>query len=136
MKAEVEDVFRHLDKTVYHNKQGIHIDNKELDALDDEMTDVADQMKSFKKSKWQKLYENQMRKTFSNKEAQSLHRRLMAFHKSKEGQALKKEMKDFEMSLKKNVKVTDLPKRFDEDSDDDLNLFWSSYNEICFNSLN
>merc|ERR1712178_505785 len=110
MKAEIEDVFRHLDKTVYHNKHGIHIDNKELQHLDDEMTDVADEMKSFKKSKWNKAYNDQMRKVFSNKQAQSLHRRLVAFEKSNEGQALKKELHDFKMALKKNVKVTDLPR--------------------------
>merc|ERR1712178_2879 len=123
MKAEIEDVFRHLDKTVYHNKHGIHIDNKELQHLDDEMTDVADEMKSFKKSKWNKAYNDQMRKVFSNKQAQSLHRRLVAFEKSNEGQALKKELHDFKMALKKNVKVTDLPRYDEEDSDDDLNLF-------------
>lgn len=125
MKAEIEDVFRHLDKTVYHNKQGLHIDNKELETLDDEMTDVADEMKAFKKSRWNKLYNDQMRKVFSNKQAQSLHRRLVAFEKSNEGQALKKEMHDFKMALKKNVKITDLP-RYDEDEndqDDDLFLF-------------
>jgi len=126
MKAEIEDVFRHLDKTVYHNKHGLHIDNGSLQALDDEITDVADEMKSFKKSRWNKLYNDQMRKVFSNKQAQSLHRRLVAFEKSNEGQALKKEMHDFKMALKKNVKITDLP-RYDEDDeddkDDDLFLF-------------
>jgi hypothetical protein len=66
-----------------------------------------------------------MRKVFSNKQAQSLHRRLVAFEKSNEGQSLKKEMHDFKMALKKNVKITDLP-RYDEDEndqDDDLFLF-------------
>jgi hypothetical protein len=122
MKMEIEDVFKQLDESVYHNKAGLHIDNKEMMHLDDEITDVIDEMKAFKKSKWNQLYENQMKKTFSNKQAQSVHRRLVAFKNSNEGKALKKEMHDFKMSLKNNVKITDLP-RFDEDSDDDMYLY-------------
>jgi len=33
------------------------------------------------------------------------------FKKSAEGKALKKEMHDLKMALKKNVKITDLPKK-------------------------
>jgi len=40
-----------------------------------------------------------MQKAFNNKQAQSLHRRLVAFKNSKEGKALGKELKDFKMSL-------------------------------------
>jgi len=123
MKMEIEDVFRQLDKSVYHNKAGLHIENKELVHLDDEITDVADEMKAFKKSKWNKLYEDQMKKTFSNKEAKSVHRRLMNFKNSNEGKALKKEMHDFKMALKKNVKVTDLPRFDEEESDDEMFLY-------------
>merc|ERR1712227_752294 len=56
MKAEIEDVFRQLDKSVYHNKQGMHIDNDDPQKVDDELTDVADEMKAFKKSKWNAAY--------------------------------------------------------------------------------
>jgi len=119
MKAEIEDVFRQLDESVYHNKNGLHIDNEELADLDDEITDVADEMKSFKKSKWNNIYEDQWRKVLSNKETHSLHRRLTAFKNSNEGKVLKKEMHDFKMALKKNVKVTDLPAKDDSDSDDE-----------------
>jgi len=130
MKAEIEDVFRQLDKSVYHNKQGMHIDNDDLQKVDDELTDVADEMKAFKKSKWNAAYNDKMQKVFNNKQAQSLHRRLVSFKNSKEGKALAKELKDFKMSLKKNVKVTDLPKAMEEESDDDLYLFWESYWKI------
>lgn len=37
--------------------------------------------------------------------------------------ALKKELKEFEMSLKKNVKVTDLPKKLEEEEEEEL-PFW------------
>jgi hypothetical protein len=52
MEAEWRDVFEALDKSVYHNKSGIHISNKDLQKVDDEMSDVVDQMKAFKKSAW------------------------------------------------------------------------------------
>merc|ERR1711912_211781 len=52
MALEIKDVFEHLDDTVYHNKSGIHIDNKELAHLDDEIQDVIDEVKAFKKSRW------------------------------------------------------------------------------------
>merc|ERR1712227_698644 len=85
MKAEIEDVFRQLDKSVYHNKQGMHIDNDDLQKVDDELTDVADEMKAFKKSKWNAAYNDKMQKVFNNKQAQSLRRRLVSFKNSKEG---------------------------------------------------
>ena len=99
MKAEIEDVFRQLDKSVYHNSQGMHIDNEDLQKVDDELTDVADEMKRFKKSAWKAKYEQQMQKTFNNKQAQSLHRRLVAFKNSAEGKALSKELKDLKLAL-------------------------------------
>jgi hypothetical protein len=121
MKAEIEDVFRQLDRSVFHNKSGLSIDNGELKKVDDEVDDVVAELKSFKKSKWDKLYENQMKKTFSNRQAESVHRRMVTFKKSAEGKALKKEMHEFKDSLKKNVKVSDLPKNFGEE--DNLFLF-------------
>lgn len=45
---------------------------------------------------------------------------MKAFCKSAEGKALHKEVKDLKMALKKNLKITDLPKKkvLDSDSDD------------------
>jgi len=40
---------------------------------------------------------------------------------SSEGKRLEKEMRELEASMKKNIKVTDLPKNFSEE--DDLFLF-------------
>jgi len=122
MVAEITDVFHQLDKSVYHNKAGLQINNKELTHVDDELNDVEDEIKSFKKSKWNKMYDNKMKAVFSNKQAESVHRRAVHFKKSAQGKALKKEMKEFKMALKKNVKVTDIPKSFGEDSDN-LYLF-------------
>jgi len=51
----------------------------------------------------------------NNKQAKSVHRNMVAFKKSPQAKALKKELKEFENALKKNVKVTDLPKNFEED---------------------
>ena len=51
----------------------------------------------------------------NNKQAKSVHRRMVAFKKSPQAKALKKEMHEFKLALKHNVKVTDLPKNFEED---------------------
>lgn len=48
---------------------------------------------------------------------------MTTFKKSAEGKALAKELKDFKMALKKNVKVTDIPKMFEEESDDEEDLY-------------
>jgi len=116
MAHEAKDIFEALDDAVYHNKKGdLRIDNDDLEDVDDEVADFIDEVKKFKKSAWAKKYDLAMKKVFSNKQAQSLHRRMVAFKNSNEGKALGKEMKDFKMSLKKNVKITDLPKNFEEE---------------------
>ena len=121
MAREIGDVFQQLDKSVYHNKAGLQINNKELVHIDDELNDVEAEFKSFKKSKWQKIYEAKWEAAFKNKQAHSVHRRMKAFKKSPQAAALKKEMREFKVSLKKNVKVTDIPKNFAEE--DNLYLF-------------
>lgn len=52
MKQEWADVFNQLDDTIYHNKNGIYIDNKEMDTLSDELDDVGDQYDQLKKTPW------------------------------------------------------------------------------------
>jgi len=121
MAREIGDVFQQLDKSVYHNKAGLQINNKELVHIDDELNDVEAEFKSFKKSKWQRMYEEKWEAAFKNKQAHSVHRRMKAFKKSPQAAALKKEMREFKVSLKKNVKVTDIPKNFAEE--DNLYLF-------------
>merc|ERR1712153_290699 len=124
MSKEIVDVEEQLDKSIYHNKAGLQINNKELNDVDDEVNDVLDQFKSFKKSKWSKMYEVTLRRAFTNKEAESVERRLKAFKVSSEGKRLEKEMRDLDASLKKNVKITDLPRNFSEESEeDDLFLY-------------
>lgn len=120
MAMEIEDVFKQLDDSVYHNSKGIHIDNEDLNHLDDEITDVIDEVKSFKKSKWAKMYKAKMEALFRSKEAQVTGAKAHAFDKSAEGKALKKEVKEVGEALKKHVKVTDVPTSFEEE---DLFLF-------------
>jgi len=51
---------------------------------------------------------------------------MVAFKKSPQAKALKKEMLEFKTALEHNVKVTDLPKNFEEDKDEEkLYLFWA-----------
>merc|ERR1712100_507132 len=78
MAKEAKDIFEALDDAVYHNKKGnLHIDNDDLEDVDDEVTDFVDEVKKFKKSAWAKKYDIAMKKVFSNKQAQSLHRRMV-----------------------------------------------------------
>jgi len=121
MAAEIEDVFRQLDKSVYHNKSGLMINNNELQTVDDELNDVEAEFKSFKKSKWQAAYDNAVKKVFTNKEAGAVDRRMKAFKASPQGKRLAKEMHELGQSMEKNIKVTDLPRNFSEE--DDLFLF-------------
>lgn len=121
MAREIGDVFKHLDDSVYHNKAGLQIDNKALETLDDEVNDVEDEFKSFKKSKWQAAYDNAVKKVFTNKEAGAVDRRMKAFKASPQGKRLAKEIHELGQSMEKNIKVTDLPRNFSEE--DDLFLF-------------
>jgi len=43
---------------------------------------------------------------------------MVAFKKSPQAKALKKEMLEFKTALEHNVKVTDLPKNFEEDKEE------------------
>ena len=101
------------------------INNHALGFLNKEISDVEDQFKSFNHSKWNKMYESALQKVFSNKQAKSLERRLKSFKASPQGKRLEKEMRELDASMKKNVKVTDLPKNFSEE--DDLFLFWVNF---------
>jgi len=56
MFTEIGDVFKVLDKSIYHNKNGLMINNDELVNIDDEINDVEVEFKSFKTSKWNKMY--------------------------------------------------------------------------------
>jgi len=123
MAREIGDVFHQLDESVYHNKAGLQINNKELVHLDDEINDVEDEFKSFKASKWNKIYETAMQKVFSNKQAKSVERRAKAFDASPQGKALHKEMKELGESLKKNIKVSDIKNFEEEEEDNNLYLF-------------
>lgn len=110
LRKEWMDVFKELDGAVYHNDQGhIHIDNGKIDEVEDELKDVEAQYKALKKTHWAKEYHEAFKDVFSNKEFQKVGRRAEAFKHSKQGKALKAELKDFKQSLKENVEVTDVP---------------------------
>lgn len=109
MAAEWGDVFNQLDKSIYHNKDGIYIDNDEMDTLSDELDDVGDQYDQLKKTHWWGDFGKAYDAAFTNKQAHAVYRRADAFKKSPQGQALKKEVKEFKGTVKKNVEVTDVP---------------------------
>lgn len=131
--AEWKDVGRVIKKNLKKTKKGLHFSNKAVDDLSDELDDVADQYEELGKNKggWAKKYDAAWKKLLANKATASLKRRGKAFKMSKEGKMLKKEMCELKMAIKKNLKISDLPKKKlaecasdsdsdDKDSDDDL----------------
>merc|ERR1712178_314661 len=85
---EWKDVFKTLDGAVFHNDSGFHIDNSKLQALEDELDDVADQYEDLEKTHWNKEYEAAWGAAVTNKQAKSLKRRAESFKHSAEGKAL------------------------------------------------
>ena len=113
---EMKDFHDALKDHVKKTKTGIHIDNEGLQVIEDEADDVEHEYKMLHGSKWDKAYEAAWKKATSSPEAASVQRRAETFGKSAEWKALSKELKELDAALKKNVKVTDLPK-------DDMYLF-------------
>lgn len=99
-----------LKKSIKKTKNGVHIDNKAIANISDEADDVADQYDALDGSKWDKAYTAAWKAATHNKETASLKRRMHSFKMSAEGKALRKEMIDLKHAIKKNLKVTDIPK--------------------------
>jgi len=99
-----------LKKSIKKTKNGIHIDNKSIDNISDEADDVADQYDALDGSKWDKAYTDGWKAATHNKETAALKRRMISFKKSAEGKALKQQMIELKQAIKKNLKVTDIPK--------------------------
>lgn len=66
---EWKDVGELLKKHLHRDKKtgALHLENKHLNALSDELDDVADQYKSLDGSKWEKAYDAAWKKALSNK---------------------------------------------------------------------
>lgn len=107
---EWHDVGVALKKSIKKTKSGIHIPNKAMSDISDEFDDVADQYEALDGGKWDKAYTKAWKAATHNKETASLKRTMHAFKKSNEGKDLKKEVVELKKSIKKNLKVTDIPK--------------------------
>lgn len=125
---EWKDVGALLKKHLKKQKDGsLHMSNKHIDDLSDELDDVADEYEALGKGKggWKKRFDAAWKKSFATKEFASVKRRAHAFGTSNEGKMLKKELHELKMAIKKNLKITDLPKGCkdsDSDSSDDEEL--------------
>merc|ERR1712070_558525 len=113
---EMKDFHDALKDHVKKTKTGFHIYNEGLQVIEDEADDVEHEYKMLHGSKWDKAYDAAWKRATSSPEAASVHRRAETFGKSAEWKMLEKELKELDAALKKNVKVTDLPK-------DDMFLF-------------
>merc|ERR1712167_355721 len=94
-----------LKKHIKKDKNGIYIDNKHMDDIEDELDDVKDQYKKLEGSKWDKAYTAGWK---------------AAIH-SNEGKMLKKEVVELKNKIKQHLKITDL-KDSDSSSDDEEDL--------------
>merc|ERR1712167_19657 len=94
--------------------------NKHIDNLSDELDDVADQYEALGKGKggWKKKFDAAWKKSFATKEFGSVKRRAVAFKNSNEGKMLHKEAKELKMSIKKNLKISDLPDSSDSEDEE------------------
>ena len=112
--TEWNDVFATLNDTVYESENHVYINNDHLQAVEDELQDVEYEYKRLDESAWKPKFEQAYGAAFNNKEAQSAGRRFKSFEHSPEGQALGEDIDAFGDALEKNVKVTDIPKRWQD----------------------
>merc|ERR1712159_467628 len=112
---ELKDFSDGLKDHIKKTPNGIHIDHDGMQVIEDEADDIEHEYKMLHGSKWEKLYDDAWDKATSSPEAASVGRRFETFSKSAEWKALAKELKELDMALKKNVKVTDLPKDMQEE---------------------
>lgn len=114
LMTEWNDVFATLNDTVYESENHVYINNDHLQAVEDELQDVEYEYKKIGKSEWAPKFEQAYGAAFNNKEAKSLGRRFKSFQKSEEGEEITEAVDDFGEALKENVKVTDIPKRWQD----------------------
>ena len=114
LMAEIKDFHDALKDHVKKTKNGIHIDNEGLEVIEDEADDIEHEYKMLHGSKWEKAYDAAWNKATTSKEAEAVGRRFQVFEKSAEFKALAKELKELDMAIKQNVKVTDVPKDMDD----------------------
>jgi hypothetical protein len=110
-----------LKKHIKKDKNGIYIDNKHMDDIEDELDDVKDQYKKLEGSKWDKAYTAGWKAAIHSNEAKALHKAKMGFKNSNEGKMLKKEVVELKNKIKQHLKITDL-KDSDSSSDDEEDL--------------
>lgn len=107
---EWKDVGRVLDQSIVETPNGLHIPNAALDKIGKELDDVDAQYKALDGGVWDRAYDRRVGALMHNKEAKYVEFRGKQFKHSPAGQALKKEVQELKWAIKKNVKVSDLPK--------------------------
>lgn len=109
---EWKDFGEALKKHVKETENGIHIDNENMDDIEDEFDDVLAEYKGLEGSKWDKAYKKGWEAATTSDEAHSVERRWKKFEKSKEAHKLGKSLKNLDETLKENVHVSDVPEKW------------------------
>merc|ERR1712167_425644 len=108
LMKEWHDFGMALKKHIKKDKNGIYIDNKHMDDIEDELEDVKDQYKKLEGSKWDKAHTAGWKAAIHSNEAKALHKAKMGFKTSNEGKMLKKEVVELKNKIKQHLKITDL----------------------------
>lgn len=109
---EWKDFGEALKKHVKETEKGIHIDNENMDDIEDEFDDVMDQYKSLEGSEWDKAYKAGWEAATTSDEAESVKRRWEKFEHSEEAEMLGESLEDLDETLKENVHVSDIPEKW------------------------
>lgn len=110
---EWKDVGEELKKAVHPTKNGVKINNFRLNHhVSNELDDVSDHYEYLGKTHWAKKYDAAYKNLAHSPAFKNLHAAGKSFKNSKAGHVLGKEVGEFGGALKKHVKVTDIPKKW------------------------
>ena len=129
LKKEIKEAVQKTVSKIKKEKNGFHIDNKELPGIKKEWNDVeAYYNKNLKGSGWEKGFEAKAKALAHTNAAAELKKDLEAFDKTTKGKQLEHELKQALRTTKRNIKVDDLPKNMMED-DEDTELLRLSFSD-------
>lgn len=119
LMAEWKEFGEHLKAAIKPTKNGIHIDNAELDIAEENAEDIEDQYKHLEHTHWAQDFDGAFHDVTTNKEAKALHKYVETKWKpSREAKRGKKEIMELGKAIHDNVEVSDIPDHWQEEIDE------------------
>lgn len=109
---EWKDVGRVLKNNIRETKRGLHLNNRAMPKLSKELDDVSDHYEYLGTTHWDGKYKRAYKRLFTAPTFKKVKFAAHRFKHSVAGKMLKKEVKEFGGAIKKNLKVTDVPKKW------------------------